>query len=333
MEKLLMPTVAVVTPAYNEQDGIVGYLESLTQQTYPDFVVTIIDDGSTDRTPEIIESFRDRLDIQVSRTPHLGWKIAKARGTAAATTDICIVFDADSIIDPNCIKHIVEAFANPAVGAVGGQTRSLGNAWVVRGAQLVREVLHKFRKKSDDEGWILTGACMAFRTDVLRQIGGLTEAQQMVGQDIEVSWRLQKAGIKVVTLDNAIVYHHEPETVGAMFKRQFTFGRKAVYTYWLYRDLWTNWKLWVRFYPLALLGMALLWPPSLLPLLLATYVGALWLFRKSGAPLMDKTFGWIVLTLHSVAYTAGFIWESANQLWHFATQRLNLPSSKGVRPS
>jgi hypothetical protein len=92
------------------------------------------------------------------------------------------------------------------------------------------------------------------------------------------------------------------------------FGRKAVYTYWLYRQLWTNWKLWVRFYPLAIL-LTMLFSVRVAVLMLASTLGAvLWLFRNTNATLLEKVQGWVVFTVHSVAYSAGFLYEIAARI-------------------
>jgi cellulose synthase/poly-beta-1,6-N-acetylglucosamine synthase-like glycosyltransferase len=309
-----MIPVTVVTPAYNEEESIGAYLDSLIAQTFQDFQVLLIDDGSTDNTVNIAASYMDRLRIQIVKMPRVGWKAAKARGTASVTTEFCIVNDADSLVDPHCFERIMAAFSDPTVGAVGGQTRSVGTTWVVRGAQLVRHLLHRYRKEGNSQGWVLTGACMAFRTQTLRAVGGLLDTQELVGQDIEISWRLQKHGVRVVTRDDAIVYHHEPETLGATFQRQYMFGRKAVHTYWLYKNLWTNWKLWIRFYPLVILLTALVSLRTALLMLVSTLAGVLWLFRKTDATFGEKLQGWIVFTVHSTAYTAGFLYELGRRI-------------------
>jgi cellulose synthase/poly-beta-1,6-N-acetylglucosamine synthase-like glycosyltransferase len=176
-------------------------------------------------------------------------------------------------------------------------------------------LLHRYRKDGGGgQGWVLTGACMAFRTETLRAVGGLLDTQELVGQDVEISWRLQRHGIRVITCDDAIVYHHEPETLAATFRRQYMFGRKAVFTYWLYKNLWTNWKLWIRFYPIGILLAALFSLRFALLLLLATLGGVLWLFRSTDASPIEKVQGWVVFTIHSMAYTAGFAAELLNRL-------------------
>ena len=93
-------SVTIVTPAFNEAENIGNYLDSLVNQSFKDFDVVIIDDGSTDNTATIVRAYRDRLRLTLKQTPNLGWKVAKARGTAKVTSDICIVFDADILSLP-----------------------------------------------------------------------------------------------------------------------------------------------------------------------------------------------------------------------------------------
>jgi cellulose synthase/poly-beta-1,6-N-acetylglucosamine synthase-like glycosyltransferase len=302
-------TVTVVTPAYNEEHNIGGYLESLTQQSFRDFEVLVIDDGSTDNTAAVVEKYCEYLHLTLIKSPHVGWKIAKARGTAAITSDICIVFDADNLVDARCVERLVEPFNDPRVGAVSGQIRSYGSTWVVRGASLFRELQAKFRKTSTGEAAFLTGQCMAFRTSVMKAVGGLIETEQPINQDTEIAWRLHTYGSKVLCQDDAIVYHREPTTVAGVFKRRFTMGRKSVFNLWLHNRLWLTQKAWVRFYPLALVVILLVHPIVAIAFFAATFAGALWLFRKSKAPFVDKFYGWVILTIHSVAYTLGFFAE------------------------
>lgn len=302
-------TVTIVTPAYNEENNIGDYLESLTQQSFRGFEVLVIDDGSTDNTAAVVEAYRERLQLTLKRSPHMGWKIAKARGTAAVTSDICIVFDADNLVDARCVERLVEPFSDPRVAAVSGQIRSYGFTWVVRGASLFRELQARLRKTSTGEAAFLTGQCMAFRTCVLKAVGGLIETERPISQDTEIAWRLRSNGLKVLCQDDAIVYHREPATVGDVFRRRFTIGRKSVLTLWLHKRLWLTQKIWVRFYPLALVGILPLYPVVAVALFAATFAGALWLFRKSKASLVDKFYGWVVLTVHSIAFTVGFITE------------------------
>jgi cellulose synthase/poly-beta-1,6-N-acetylglucosamine synthase-like glycosyltransferase len=304
-----MPSVSIVTSVYNEEANIQAYLDSLTQQTYRGFELTIVDDGSTDNTVSIIKEYQEKLSIDLIILPHQGWKLAKAEAYANASGDILIIFDADEIIQEKCVENLIEPFDDPQVGAVGGQITTTGNNWVLKGAKLGRELIHQLRKDQGEHALGIAAGCMALRRTAVEEVGGLSTTDKLIAQDIDISWRLRESNWKLLSVDEAVAIHRDPPTVKGLFKRQFTFGRKAVYTYWLHPENWLNWKLWGRFYPLVLLIVLPFVPTVSLALFAITFLGALWFFRNSKASFVDKCYGWAVLTIHSVAYSLGFIWQ------------------------
>ena len=79
-----MTLVSVVMPVYNQERYIATAIKSILEQTYSSFEFIIVDDGSTDRTIEIVESFADER-IRLIRAPHAGFIAAISRGVAEAT--------------------------------------------------------------------------------------------------------------------------------------------------------------------------------------------------------------------------------------------------------
>lgn len=304
-----MPAVSVVTSVYNEQDNIREYLDSLCEQTFGDFELVIVDDGSTDDTVEIVSEYTDRLCIQLIRQPHSGWKQAKARAIEAAAGAILVIFDADEIVEPPCLERLIAPFDDARVGAVGGRLRSAGTGWVVEGADVGRELLHRYRKDAAGQAWVIAAGCMALRRVALEAVGGLTRTDRLVAQDVDISWRLRSHGWRLLSVDEAVVRHRDPTTIRGLMRRQFTFGRKAVHTYQLHSQVWFNWKTWVRFYPVALVLLLPFFPLAALALLGLTLPAALFLLRRSPSRLEAKLYAWAILTLHSVAYSAGFLVE------------------------
>ena len=78
------PTVSVVVATYNYGRFLAGALDSVLGQTYPDFEVIVIDDGSTDETPAVIAPYLDNPRVRYERTDHLGQPGAKNAGILAA---------------------------------------------------------------------------------------------------------------------------------------------------------------------------------------------------------------------------------------------------------
>ncbi|HEX7096740.1 MAG TPA: glycosyltransferase family 2 protein [Acidimicrobiales bacterium] len=120
------PSVTVIVPAMNEEDGIGATLDACLASHYPAELLEVIavDDGSTDGTLSEMRAAADRHPgrIQVLTGPNGGKRHAMARGIERATGEILIFVDSDSFVAPDAIATMVEYFSDPAVGAVTGHT-------------------------------------------------------------------------------------------------------------------------------------------------------------------------------------------------------------------
>ncbi len=101
--------LTVIIPAHNEEAIIASCLEALVAQTMKEGVdVIVVDNGSTDKTAEIVESFTPRLNVRVVREDRLGRGSARVRGCKEATGDILLSTDADAIVPPDWVSSFVE---------------------------------------------------------------------------------------------------------------------------------------------------------------------------------------------------------------------------------
>lgn len=100
-----MKTVSIVIPAWNAAATIRACLETVLYQTFPDYEVVVVDDGSTDATRAVVADFGDR--VRVIRTEHVGAAAARNRGAAAASGEFLIFCDADMALDPTMLEKMV----------------------------------------------------------------------------------------------------------------------------------------------------------------------------------------------------------------------------------
>lgn len=107
------PAVSVIVPAHDEERWIGECLDSLRRQTYPDFEVVVVDDGSSDRTGAIAR----RSDATVIRTDQRGAGAAKNAGAVVSRGRILVFLDADEMFDPDFLERLVAPLANPDVRA------------------------------------------------------------------------------------------------------------------------------------------------------------------------------------------------------------------------
>jgi glycosyltransferase involved in cell wall biosynthesis len=92
---LIMPTVSVIIPVYNGQEYVAATLESVFEQTFLDFEVIVIDDGSTDRTEAILERFHDKIILL--KNSHKGPASSRNLGLEASRGSLVAFLDSDDL--------------------------------------------------------------------------------------------------------------------------------------------------------------------------------------------------------------------------------------------
>src|SRR3989475_7118064 len=121
------PTVSFVVPVKNEERLIRQCVESIVNQTYKNLEIIVMDDGSTDGTPDVLRALKAEFGIKAYRLPvNLGKKKAIEAAIRHATGEIFAFVDSDSVLAPDAIEKLVAAFnAHPEAGAVSAHGRAL----------------------------------------------------------------------------------------------------------------------------------------------------------------------------------------------------------------
>ncbi len=119
----ITPTVSLIIAAYNEEDAIAARLDNALQSDYPASCLEIIvaSDGSTDATNRIVESYADR-GVKLLTLPRRGKIHALDSAVGAASGDILVFSDANTMCETATLRLLVRSFADPAVGGVAGHT-------------------------------------------------------------------------------------------------------------------------------------------------------------------------------------------------------------------
>jgi len=105
-----MTALSVIMPVYNQEKYVADAVRSILDQTYRDFEFIIVDDGSTDRTIEIVESFEDER-IRLIRAPHEGFVKALGRATRDARGEWLARMDSDDICPPHRLARQMDFLA------------------------------------------------------------------------------------------------------------------------------------------------------------------------------------------------------------------------------
>jgi GT2 family glycosyltransferase len=215
------PRVSVVVCTHNGAPTLRECLQGLSMLDYPDYEVIVIDDGSTDETPEIAAEY----PVQLVSTANNGLSRARNRGLALATGEIVAYIDDDACPDPHWLTYLVEAFERGDHCAVGGPNIPPSDAGVV--AECVAAApggpIHVLL--SDSVAEHIPGCNMAFRREALEAIGGFDAQFTAAGDDVDVCWLLQERGWTIGFSAAAMVWHHRRNTVLGYWRQQRCYGR------------------------------------------------------------------------------------------------------------
>lgn len=216
------PLVSIVMPAYNAEATIRGAITALLAQQSPwPREIIIVDDGSTDRTAELVSSFRG---VRVLHQPNGGPALARNAGAAAARGDVLAFIDSDCEAAPNWLDHIVSPLEDPDVTAVKGAYRTRQRALPARFVQLEYEDKYDrlSRRGSID---FVDAYSAAFRRGAFEAAGGYSSAfPTACAEDVDLSFRMEHAGARMVFQPQAVVYHRHPERFRTYLRKKFRFA-------------------------------------------------------------------------------------------------------------
>lgn len=215
----------VVVAAYNEAETMAACLSSLLAMRVPNGVVEIIvvDNGSTDGTRDALAAFGGRIRVLTETTR--GAAAARNCGIRAAQGQIVAFTDADCVVEPDWLAHLIAPLADPAVGVVGGRILSLPGAnRIARFGEVIHD--HHEAIEVQEEPYVIS-MNWASRRDVLVETGLFDEAL-LRGQDVDLSWRIRKAGYRLVYSPGAVLRHHNQHTVWGLAHEGFLHARHAV---------------------------------------------------------------------------------------------------------
>jgi len=225
--------VTVIVPAYNEAAGIEATIRSVLASRHPVYVI-VVDDGSTDGTADIVDSLR-LPQVWLIRQDNAGKAAALNTGLAAARTEIVVMVDGDTVLDPAAVGELARRFGDPEVGAVSGNAK-VGNRGGLLGRWQHIEYVIGFnldRRLYDVLQCMPTvpGAIGAFRRRAVRDAGGVPT--DTLAEDTDLTMALERDGWRVVFERDAIAWTEAPATLGQLWKQRYR---------WCYGTLQASWK-------------------------------------------------------------------------------------------
>ncbi|HEX6127029.1 MAG TPA: glycosyltransferase [Pyrinomonadaceae bacterium] len=228
--------LSIVIPAYNEEKYLPATLDAINASKTDYSEVIVVDNMSTDATRQIAE---ERGATVVTETEH---NIGKVRntGAAAASGDVLVFIDADSIVRAGIFEKIVESAADERCfgGAAAVEYEPIENRTLIRWFMKLYPILGNWMKMRG-------GALQFCRSDVFREVGGF-DATIYVGEDIDFGWRLDRfarergAHTSFINEPKVITSSRRWSRMGFVRLMFFTHPF-VVLTAWRIRSFWKDW--------------------------------------------------------------------------------------------
>ncbi len=244
------PKVSVVIPAWNEEVGLLHTVKTILKSRYTNVEIVVVNDGSTDNSDSVMKAFLveyERKHREKGGNPIVlkyfykengGKGKALNYGIEHATGDIIMSIDADCMLLPDTIGNFVKPFRNPKVMAAVGNVK-IGNMKTLLGTLQYLEFLFSFYFKKAESFvnsiYIIGGAAGAFRREVFQKIGLYDHSN--ITEDIELSVRIQKAGMKIVYASDAIVYTEGASSIGGLIKQRLRWKRGRFQTFNVHKKM------------------------------------------------------------------------------------------------
>ncbi|MEG1585583.1 MAG: glycosyltransferase [Bacteroidales bacterium] len=326
-----MPYFSIIIPVYNRPEEMKELLDSLAAQSYKDFEIVVIEDGSTRKCDSLLNSYRSRMEITYFFKPNTGQSDSRTIGMTKATGSYFLFFDSDCIIPPDYLSIVKNRLDNDYVDCFGGPdaahesftdtqkaiNHSMTSFFTTGGIRGGKNQLEKFCPRSFN---------MGFSRKVYEATNGFRDT---LGEDIDLSTRIRKAGFRTALIREAFVYHKRRVDMCKFFKQVHIFGQARIS---LYKQHPESLKL-VHFAPalftIFLIGMLIIsiWRPWVL-LLLAAYL--ITLFADSTAKNKSLKIGFLsVFTglIQLIGYGSGFL----KAFWQKIVLRKELESRNKIK--
>ena len=287
------PLVAVLVPCFNEGDNAEETIGQALQLKYPNFEVIAINDGSSDHTGDVL----DRMSVRCAnlRVVHLaenqGKAMALQAGSLVTEAEYLLGIDGDALLDPHAAQWMIRHFQNnPTVAAVTGNPRIRNRSTLLGRVQVgeFSSIIGMIKRAQRTFGRLFTvsGAITAFRKSAVHEVGYWSP--NMLTEDIDISWKLQRAGWDIEFEPNAIVWVLMPETISGLWNQRLRWAMGGAQV--LTKNIDVLFKPKLNFlWPLLLeMSLTLIWSYLMLFMVILWILS--WLLPAVGFPDVSSPF-------------------------------------------
>ena len=218
------PKVAIIVPCWNEESTIGGTVASLLALDYPKdkLEIILVNDGSTDNTKEVMDSYAGNPQITVIHKENGGKHTAINHGIeVAADAEFVGCLDADSFVAPDALREMISCFEDPKVAAATPamsvfQPKNLLEQ--MQNAEYIIGIAARHALSAVNGIYVTPGPFSFYRRSVIEELGGFRHAHQ--AEDMEMALRIQRAGYEIENAPRSRVYTKVPRSVPKLIKQR-----------------------------------------------------------------------------------------------------------------
>jgi GT2 family glycosyltransferase len=230
---------SIIVPVFNRPDEIDELLESLTRQTFNDFEVIIVEDGSQKPCKEVCDKYTDKLNLKYFMKENSGPGQSRNYGAERSEGEYLLILDSDVVLPENYLYAIEEELHRDKADAFGGPDRahnsftdtqkaisySMTSFFTTGGIRGGKKKMDKFYPRSFN---------MGIRREVYNKLGGFSKMR--FGEDIDFSIRIFKAGCKCRLFPGAWVYHKRRTDFRKFWRQVYNSGIARINLYKKYPE-------------------------------------------------------------------------------------------------
>jgi len=221
---------SIIVPVYNRPDEVKELLESLSLQTFKDFELVLVEDGSTNPCSNEVEAWRSIMQIHYIVKENTGRSDTRNAGMQHAKGDYFIFFDSDCIIPLHYLETANRLLHENYADCFGGPdsehpsfsnlqkavSYAMTSFWTTGGIRGGKVNMEKFKPRTFN---------MGFSREVFEEVGGFKD---MYGEDIDLSIRINQAGFTTKLYRETFVYHKRRVNLKKFYKQVHIFGQARI---------------------------------------------------------------------------------------------------------
>lgn len=225
---------SIIIPLYNRPQEIKELLSTLCKQTYMQFEVLVIEDGSVNDAKDIVTSFENKLDVKYYFKENSGQGFSRNFGFERAKGDYFIIFDSDILVPSDYLEIVKDYLYEHQLDAFGGPdaahdsftpvqkaiSYAMTSPFTTGGIRGNKKHIGQFHPRSFN---------MGISREVYEKVGGFILTR--LGEDIEYSIRIHENGFKIGLIPAAKVYHKRRTSFKQFYKQLHFFGRARINIY------------------------------------------------------------------------------------------------------